>query len=529
MSLSRDKFPIVFTIIENFGLSSSWTGNAVASANPTNFYSMWERYPHTVLYPEKTNKDISYENNEIDLARLSCGRYIDSDKNFVDEAFLNNQIAENKNFGSLLDETLARNSALHLIGNVPGPDNKYSDIEHLLSILRVIKNKKIFRVFLHLIVDDSLEESPEVIDQFLAKINQMGACEVASVVGQNFLSNENANLRTFTQGAEAIVNGSGNSSLSAEQAISLKGISHSGDKQPTSVRFKNRYVCKFGNFDTVLFFNHSNKHLSRLIMTVASAGGSPGRLKLPKFLRVASLLSPLEQEIPQLEIIFKRSINNSLAQVFAASGVDQLYMSDSSRIFAMNEYFKGAIADNQGGVKELFVPVGEDNSSKNYGAILDMFLRQLANHLEQKTARFIVILIPVLSQINCASFSETVSAIKLIDRFLPKLEELILKYNGALVLTSDHGGAEKLSDRDEIEQLNNKTGNPVPFILTVPGYSGEIKGKKDVVFNQILYDMIKKRHFINDAATTILELAQVEALPEMTGKSFLKDLKIKIG
>jgi len=525
MTIERDKFPIVLTIIENFGLSSSFTGNAVASANPGNFYSMWERNPHTVLHPNKINHTGEYENEEIDLTRLFAGREILSDKDYFDQIVKDNQFEENEVLIKLFKDVNERNSALHLIGNLSAGADKYSDINHLLSLLETIKTKSVFRVYLHLIVDDNLTNNQEIVDNLISEINQTKTCEIASVIGKKYLDDLSSDARGFNKAINTIIFGQGDRALSPEQALSFRGVTEISAKKPTSVLFRNRFACKLSNFDAVLFFNHNNKSFTKLIITLATGNGLSGRVNRPKILNVASIFNPLDQDLEQLQVLFKREAANTLAQALFSANIDQLYLSDSSRIATVNRYLKGSIEGGGGSIKELFAPILRNSNPAYYDQVLDLILQQLVYYLENNKARFITILIPVLSSPNVISFAQTAAVIKLLDKFLPKLEEIVLKHNGALVLTSDHAGTEKMSERNEFENINSKTNNPVPFILTIPGYMGYEKATKGIVSHRMFYDMIKKSHSVADFAPTILELAGAEASPQMTGKSFLAELK----
>jgi 2,3-bisphosphoglycerate-independent phosphoglycerate mutase len=525
MTIERDKFPIVLTIIENFGLSSSFTGNAVASANPGNFYSMWERNPHTVLYPNNINHNSSYENEEIDLTRLFAGREVLSDKQYFDQVVKDDRLKENEVLNKLFKEVGERNAALHLVGNLPAGSDRYADLDHLLYLLEVIKTNNIYRVYLHLIVDDNLSGNQEFVDKFISKINQTKSCEIASVIGENCLDDFTSNERNFTKAINTIVFGQGDRALSPEQALSFRGVSEISQKKPTSVLFRNRFACKLSNFDAVIFFNHNNKSFTKLIITLATGNGLSGRVNRPKILNVASMFNPLDQDLEQLLILYNREATNTIAQALFSSNVDQLYLSDSSRIATVNRYLKGEIAGGGGSIKELFAPILRNSNPAYYDQVLDLILKQLDYFLGLKKIRFFTFLIPVLSSPAIVSFAQTAAMIKLIDKFLPKLEELILKHDGALILTSDHAGTEKMSERNEFEVLNSKTNNPIPFILTIPGYKGYEKATKGIVSHRMFYDMIKKSHSVADFAPTILELAGAEIPASMTGKSFLSELK----
>lgn len=527
MAIDKENFPIVLTIIENFGLSSSFTGNAVASANPVNFYSMWGNNPHTVLYPNKINHTSSYENSDIDLTRLFAGRDVLSDKKYLDQVIESNELKENKKLKKLLIESSEHNSAIHLIGNLPGPNDKHADLNHLLSLIESVKGKNIFRVYLHLIVDDNANENLASVEKFILKIRQIGICEIASVVGKKYLNDSSNDARGFAKAVSTIVSGDGDKALTAEQALNFKGLSRASNKKPTSVLFKNRYSCRLSNFDTVIFFNHNNRSFSKLVLFLITGSGSSSRLRLPKFLKIASFFNPLDQDLDQLEVLFQRDATESLAQSLFSANIDQLFLSDTSRVSTINKHLKGQITGGGGNIKELYVPVIQGSNPAYYNQVLDLMLKQISIYLGQKKTRFITLLIPVLSMPNITTFAQTVGIIKMLDSFLPKLETEVMNNNGVLILTSDHGGTEKMSERDIFETINSKTNNPVPLIFSVPGYKICKEDKKETVPNRMLYDMIKKSHFVGDLAPTILELFHIPVPPIITGKSFLSELKVE--
>ncbi len=526
MNEENSNSPIVLLLIENFGLSSAWAGNAVLSANPTNFYSMWERHPHTVIYPSAKNENLLFENDEVDLGRISTGHKIYSEKEFIDREIDNNQFSQNEIFGSILGETAQKNSSLHLIGSLDGKINRYSEIKHLLAILKLAKEFKIFNVYLHLILGRGLE--PKYIEEFLSAFNKENCGEIASVVGQDYIGDENDNTKKFFLGLETLLLGRGKKALSPEQALSLRGLNDPSTKYPTSVVFRNRFVVKFNNFDTVIFFNHNNKSLKKLIVTIASENKKFQRIKMPRFLRPAVFFSPFDQELPQLSLIYRRQLLNTIPALLSENKIDQLLISDSKRTAAIENYFIGHLNSNSiGRVKELFVPIIKDGDPGSYNLVLDLIIKQLEKHLAKNEARFYFVLLPALSYAEEYGFGKCVETIKLIDKYLLLFEKTVSKHNGKLILTSDHGSGEKLSERNSFELLNGKTKNPVPFILSLPSWSGEIKPDRKIVFDQIIYDMIKKKHFTADIAPTILELFGL-SYNGYSGKSFLQDLKIKI-
>lgn len=525
MIIKKGQYPIVLALIENFGLSSSWSGNAIISGNPKNFYSLWQRYPHTAIYPNSKEATHSYENIGLDFAKISSGYEVLSNKKYTDLEIENQDFFQKQSFTKIFDEALDRNSALHLVGNLSGKNGKYSDINHLLAILKIAKRERLFRAYIHLIVDDDLLDYPELTSDLIKKIQDLGVGEIASVSGQKFVDDKNQNFKDFLNVMKTIVNGSGAQALSASQALNF-GVKPPSQKAPTSVVFKNRYVCRVNNFDVVLFFNHNNKNLERLILAFASESGKFKRFKLPRFLKVSSLFNPFDQEIDSVDYLLERKFENTISRVFSQNKKRQLYIADASRMTRIKSYFQGSY-ESESLKKEQFVPCEHDGNPEKYRRVLDSFANTLEHYLSKNLADFIVLDVAGITHAcKMGTFQDTITACSVIDSFLPKLENMVLASKGTLIVTSDHGGAEKLTDRNDYESLNEKTLNPVPFIVTTEKSSSEVSSDRTVIFNQMIYDMIKKKHFRRDIAPTILDLANLPIPDSMEGRSILEDLRI---
>ena len=95
-----------------------------------------------------------------------------------------------------------------------------------------------------------------------------------------------------------------------------------------------------------------------------------------------------------------------------------------------------------------------------------------------------------------------IKACAITDQNLGKITKAVAKIGGTIVLTADHGNAEKMLDLNTGEMYTQHTNNPVPLII--------IEAKK---INRNL-----KEGKLADVAPTILKLMKVQQPKEMTGK-----------
>ncbi|CUT06263.1 alkaline phosphatase family protein, partial [Candidatus Kryptonium thompsonii] len=98
-----------------------------------------------------------------------------------------------------------------------------------------------------------------------------------------------------------------------------------------------------------------------------------------------------------------------------------------------------------------------------------------------------------------------VKAIEAIDTCIGRIYNSAKKNNYVMIITADHGNAEKMIDPETNEPHTAHTTNQVPFILVMDEYKGELK----------------KDGKLGDIAPTILTIMNLPIPPEMDGEILL--------
>ena len=96
----------------------------------------------------------------------------------------------------------------------------------------------------------------------------------------------------------------------------------------------------------------------------------------------------------------------------------------------------------------------------------------------------------------------TVKAVEVVDECVGKIYEAVKKVNGTLLITADHGNADKMLDENG-KAFSAHSTNPVPFIITNKNCE------------------LREGGNLGDITPTMLELLGVEQPQEMTGKSLI--------
>lgn len=515
------KSPVVLCLLEGFGLSSSWRGNAIASANPQNFYDLWSNYEHKLLFPTRSASEPVFDNSELFLSSLFSGHLERSNHEMLATSIESGQIDNSPALLKSFEQVKKSNSSLHLIGNLSGGSGEYGDLRHLISLLKIAKQKNIYRVYIHLITDSSSGANFEQISSLIHWLNNqlelIGVGEIATISGMKYLENwddSKLGFINFSKAQKAIVEGRGNVYLSAEQALSQNStkISSNNSLPPCTITYKNHPVGAMHDLDSVIFFNHNNSKITNFISSLCPNSSKSGSLYTPKFLNVSVFFDDFifNQEV---NVLIPRNRDDNLIDNLSKQKLRIAAVSDSFRSSAIKSIF------GKNNYIESFTPA---LSTSKYCAnpkpsLLDMF-KHTAFFVNEKVD-FIFLDIPTIDIIaNEGSFDQAVKSVKIIDEYLIALSKRILDANGVLLITSDYGNAEKMVHRNSYELLNRKTQNPLPFVFVSNESQNSQQGKS--IENELMYGIIQRKNNITDIAPTILELFELPA-SYLPGKSLV--------
>jgi len=112
-------------------------------------------------------------------------------------------------------------------------------------------------------------------------------------------------------------------------------------------------------------------------------------------------------------------------------------------------------------------------------------------------------------------YEAVVKGVEVVDEVVGEIMKTVLEENGALIITADHGNAEKMIDFQTGEPDPEHTTNPVPVYLIMNSLrreksSGEISALKKNISG-----------LVTDVAATVLDLMRIPVPGDMDGKSLL--------
>src|SRR6266853_884819 len=155
MTLDQKRRPLALIIIDGWGYSPTREGNAIALADTPYYDELTENYPLTFLEAHGTRVGLPagvMGNSEVGHLNIGSGRVIRMDVSRIDHDLETRAFFDNEVLVKAMDGTKERGKALHLMGLL-SDGQVHSSQEHLYALLRMAKQRRLERVFVHCFLD----------------------------------------------------------------------------------------------------------------------------------------------------------------------------------------------------------------------------------------------------------------------------------------------------------------------------------------------------------------------------------------
>jgi len=538
IKITKINKPIVLMILDGWGLSPTWGGNAIAMNNPPNINSYWRHYHHTVLQAFQTISRETYTlaNSEIGHASLGSGRMIKPDFEDINEAIENKSFFQNSVLKEAIAKVKEKGASLHLLGLL-SDGGVHSHINHLYALLEMAKKEKCPKVYIHVITDGRDTGSTSAI-KYLTDLNEkckkIGLGEIATISGRYYAMDRNKNWKLIESAYRAQVYGKGRAEKDPLQAISNLYRDGYTDEFiiPTVISKNNKPVGLIKNGDSVIFFNFRADRAQELTRAYVDPA-----LYKSLFMRKYRLLNidfmsltDYKLNIPGINISFPSGkIDTTLAKILSNHSLKQLHIAESEKKAHVTYFFNGGYEKPFAGEDDIIV---ESPKVSSYDQKPEMAAREITEKtlsaINSGKYDFILINFANVDMIgHTGNIIAASKAVEIVDKSVGKIVEKTLSQGGIAMITADHGNIEQMVSLHKLEKDPETIHslNPVPFIAIGSEFKKNLF-KSAIKSNELLLsEIISTKHTLADVAPTVLKLYNIAKPSDMTGRSLLGELE----
>ena len=508
------KKPLVLTIMDGFGFNPETNGNAIKSASTPCLDKIFDENPTTEIGASGMDvglPDGQMGNSEVGHTNIGAGRVVYQELTRITKASNEGEFDKNDAFIGAIENCKKNGSAIHLMGLL-SDGGVHSHIEHLYGLVKMAKKAGLTEIYIHALLDGRdvpPASAADFIDACNAELEKIGAGKIATVMGRFYGMDRDNRWDRVSKAYAALVYGEGNHTADAAAAVRESYTIKDEDGKFLTDEFVLPTVVdgtkRIASGDSVIFFNFRPDRAREITRTLVDPN-------FDGFERIGGMLdlyyvcmTQYDATMPNVEIAFKpQSLTNTLGEYLAKMGKTQLRIAETEKYAHVTFFFNGGKETQFDGEDRILV-----NSPKvaTYDLQPEMSAVPVCDKVCEaiESGKYDVV---ILNFANCdmvghtGIFDAAVKAVETVDTCVGRVAESTVKMGGVMLLTADHGNADRMLDTDGTA-FTAHTTNPVPFSVIGMDCNLREGGR------------------LCDIAPTMLKIMGLEQPEEMDGSSII--------
>jgi 2,3-bisphosphoglycerate-independent phosphoglycerate mutase len=520
--------PAVLLVLDGFGVAPDSEGNAITRAKKPTFDMLTSRYPVMTLKASSEEVGLSWGemgNSEVGHLAIGAGRVYYQTLPRINRAVTDGSFAENPAFLKAVEAAGKSGGTLHLIG-LMSSGKVHSFDDHAFALLRMCKKLKLKKVAVHAVLDgrDTLYNSGiDFIHALEAQMKELGVGELASLSGRYYAMDRDNRWERVEKAYKAIA--LGESDVTAEDPFAAIEESYSREVYdeefvPTVMVKRGKPVATVQPGDAVIFFNFRpdrSRELTKAFVLPSFEKFEREYIKDLTFVTMTEYEKGLPVEVAYPPVV----IENTLAEVLSKAGLVQLHIAETEKYAHVTFFMNGTREEPFQNEDRALIPSPHVAS---YDTVPAMSVYEVTEKIEEEIERgnydaYIANFANADMVGHTGNLDATISAIEAIDACVGRLVDAVLKHDGILCITADHGNAEEVLNLQTHGMDKEHSTNPVPFYIIGKQFEGKSSIAGDVPNGDL--SLMPPVGMLADVAPTFLALLGIPQPPDMTGTPLL--------
>lgn len=449
--------PVVLCIMDGVGINPETEHNAVALANMPYFNKLLQTYPHSRLDASGAAVGLSYGtmgNSEVGHITIGSGRVINQ---FL-RRFQLEKWDKNVPLADFIKSVQSDGGIVHMAG-LMSDGRVHSDINDMLTIATRVLDTGL-RLCIHFIADGR-DTPPQSAGEYIRLIKQRLATYLASgqafwgtLSGRYYAMDRNQNLDRTTAAFNAIARAtSPYVSPTIDSALDSAYAHGETDEfiKPTVITGDVPITPQ----DGFLFGNYRSDRARQIVRAILTTGAH--MLCFSQYGEGLDELCPAL--LPDVET------HDTLGDVLAAYHLRQLRIAETEKYNHVTYFFDAERNVDYADEEKVLIPSPD---VATFDLTPEMSAIKITDALLDKLADFDVVILNYANGDMVGHTGKepaTIAAMEVLDAQLARLVPAVLALNGTVLITADHGNAEKMWDYKNAMPWTAHTTNPVNFIL----------------------------------------------------------------
>ncbi|MEK9154662.1 MAG: 2,3-bisphosphoglycerate-independent phosphoglycerate mutase [Patescibacteria group bacterium] len=514
------KRTVVLIILDGWGIGKHDASNPIFQIKPKNIEFIKSNFPAGALQASGIAVGLPWQeegNSEVGHLNIGAGKVIYQNYPKISLAIREESFFKNEVLKAAFDHAKKNNSAVNLIGLLTDA-NVHASYEHLKALIEFSKRENVEKLNLHLITDG--RDSPP--QSAIELINRLGdeKSKLASVAGRYYGMDRDKHWDR-TQNYYSAITGNGIITDLNNLENHIKGAYEKGLNDeyvvPTLIGPEKRFIS---DNDAVIFFNFREDRMRQIVDSFITKDFDKFPRKLLSNLYIATLVG-YDNRFSVPVAFSKDASENPLSKILADNNKTQFRIAETEKYAHVTYFFNG---EKELPFQNEFRVIIPSRSDIHHDEHPEMRAREITERLlsalEEEGYDFILANLANADMVaHTGNYEATVEAIKIIDEEVGKIVSAVLEHNDFLIITSDHGNAERMFNPLTGEPETKHDPSPVPIYLVAKEFQ---RPKTEIEMDAAEKNTIG---ILADVAPTILEIMGIPKPKEITGQSLLKFLR----
>ena len=505
---------VALLILDGFGCRDDAPDNAIARANAPHWRHLLATCPHTTIDASELRVGLpegQMGNSEVGHLNIGAGRIVYQDFTRIDVAIRDGQFARNPALVDAIDAARTRGSTLHVLGLL-SPGGVHSHERQIAAMVTLAADAGV-AVAVHAFLDGR-DTPPRSAGASLDAMQTLCArhpkARIASICGRYYAMDRDKRWERVAPAYALVVDGrAAHVAPSARAGLEAAYARGESDEfvAPTAIADASGDTQRMADGDVVVFMNFRAdraRELTRALTDPRFDGFE--RHRVPALARFVCLTS-YGDEFRGLPVAFApQTIGNSFGEYLSRLDLAQLRIAETEKYAHVTYFFNGGSEAVYPGEDRILVP---SPKVATYDQKPEMSAVEVTDRLVEAIAseRYDAI---VCNYANAdmvghtGNFEAARRAIEALDACIGRVVEAARAHRMEIVITADHGNAERMHDDATNQAHTAHTLNVVPLVYV---------GRKAT---------LRDGGALQDVAPTLLAVMGLPKPPEMTGHSLVR-------
>ncbi|MTI63029.1 2,3-bisphosphoglycerate-independent phosphoglycerate mutase [Methylophaga sp.] len=463
--------PLALIILDGWGYSEDPDNNAILAANTPVWDQLWQAYPHTLIDASGQGVGLPGDqmgNSEVGHLNLGAGRVVYQEFTRISKAIEDGAFFHNPVLTGAVDKAAEHDKAVHIFGLL-SDGGVHSHEEHIHAMVKLAVDRGARHIYVHAFLDgrDTPPKSAQAsIDKLEAVFAEQGRGRLVSMIGRYYAMDRDKRWNRVEAAYRLLAEGEGEfQAETATQALEMAYAREETDEFVKATTIGEPVRIEDG--DSIVFMNFRADRAREItecfIKPDFDGFNRPRDIKLAEYVTLTEYKKDYSSPIA----FPNEKMRNILGGYLSSLGLKQLRIAETEKYAHVTFFFNGGLETPFDGEDRILIPSPKVDT---YDQQPEMSAPEVADKLVEAihSKKYDVIICNFANADmvgHTGNFDAAVKAVEALDQCLGKVWDALKSVGGEMIVTADHGNAERMVNHETGQAHTAHTNNVVPLLF----------------------------------------------------------------